>query len=148
MQNQDQGGHFDSSFEDEECDAESLASELNGTDDFFNDGGLHPVPERILAENHSRGRTWYLVKWVNCPVVRSSWEIRYLGFDCDYRILLKAWGVEKILQAQGKKTPFDVDAFNKANDEIDNLEKGRRNLRRWKRQLKGIRAAITAIKVD
>lgn len=136
---------FDSSYEDEECDAESLASLENEEE---NQSAFVTEPEKILAEHHSYRHTWYLVKWENCPLVQSSWEIDTNLTKSEYKNLLDAWREEKVLQNQGQKDPFDLQAFTRLVDDTKKLEQGRRNLRRWKRQVKGIIAAITVSKVD
>ena len=52
----------------EDSDTESIFS-------IITDDGEDHLPERILAEYTRIGSlTWYLVKWKNCPLLRSSWE--------------------------------------------------------------------------
>lgn len=146
LQNNDDDDLFDSSYEDEECDAESLASLQN--EEHYSVS----VPEKILAETHWRSDIVYLVKWDKCPLFRSSWEseaslIDSSGTDTTNK-LLEIWKVERQLQKEGKKPAFDLEGFLEALNHTERLEKGRRNLRRWKRQLKGILAAITVDKED
>src|ERR1039457_3152382 len=92
--------------EDDE-DAESLAS--LETDD----GENHP-PEKIIAQifGKNSGHIWYLVKWKDCHVLRSSWE--GTEFTESFPSLLADWKVEKRRQIEGKSTPLDIGAFNKA----------------------------------
>ena len=41
----------------------------------ISDDGEDHLPEKILAEYTRNGSlTWYLVKWKDCPLLRSSWE--------------------------------------------------------------------------
>ncbi|PQE07061.1 nucleotide exchange factor SIL1 protein [Rutstroemia sp. NJR-2017a BBW] len=101
--------HFppsDSGSEEEDSDSdESLAS-------LESDSEVHP-PEKILFESPARNQhIWYLVKWKDCPLLRSSWE----GKDCfeEHPGILEAWVIEKERQKEGKSKPFDVDAFKKA----------------------------------
>jgi len=135
---------WDSSYEDDDCDAESLAS-LQTEDNITYDR-----PEAILAEAHLHDRVWYLIKWENCPFIRSSWEIKgSLGLDEEtHKGVFEAWEREKVLQLSGQKPPFDAEAFVRAVDKSEKLDKARRNLRRWKRQLKGVLSAVTANKGD
>jgi len=51
-----------------DSDTESIIS-------LITDDGEDHLPERIVAEYTRIGSlTWYLVKWENCPLLRSSWE--------------------------------------------------------------------------
>lgn len=110
-----------------EEDNESLAS-LN-TDD----GQLH-LPEKILAQVTSKhGFEWYLVKWQDCSILRSSWEDRNLS-DL-YPGIFRTWQIEQKNQAKGKSPYFDLEAFNKAVSEVEQAERQRRILRRLKRQI-------------
>ena len=117
--------------EDDSDDAESLAS--IDTDD----GREHP-PEKILAAQSHGDHTWYLVKWRNCPVLRSSWE--GIGLLSSFTFLIKEWEIEKIRQRNGESKPLDIEEFNKAVLEVELLERQRRNLRRLKR---AVRRAIS-----
>ncbi|PBP26242.1 Nucleotide exchange factor SIL1 [Diplocarpon rosae] len=105
-------------------DNESLAS--LETDD----GQDHP-PEKILAQFTSRagpiGLIWYLVKWQDCPILRSSWEARESFNDCPW--ILDSWQIELQNQAEGKSTPFDINAFNQAVLDVEVAERRRRTLR-------------------
>ena len=111
-------------------DNESLAS--LETDD----GEDHP-PEKIIAEiTVKNGNKWYLVKWKDCPVLRSSWEGGELFDDCPK--VWDAWLVEKQQQAEGKSKPLDVAAFNKAVLNLEVAESQRRTLRRLRRKVKRV----------
>lgn len=112
-------------------DAESLAS--NETDD-----GQEHAPEKILAELKSdRGAcNWYLVKWQDCPVIRSSWEL-YIPSDRHTQILAE-WKVEKQKQESGESTPLDLLSFTRSVIRLELAEKQRRTLRRLKRRAERI----------
>jgi hypothetical protein len=112
-------------------DAESLAS--NETDD-----GQEHAPEKIIAELKSdRGACcWYLVKWQDCPVIRSSWEL-YIPSDRHNQILAD-WEAEKRKQERGESTPLDLLSFSRAVLEVEEREKQKRTLRRLKRRAEHI----------
>lgn len=115
-------------------DEESIAS--LETDD----GQEHP-PEKILAELVSNnGFTWYLVKWKDCPALRSSWE----GLDLfqHHPWMLDNWLIEKQKQAEGKSKPLDIEAFNKAVLDVEVAERQRRTLRRLKRRVNRVLSII------
>jgi hypothetical protein len=115
-------------------DRESIAS--LETDD----GEDHP-PEKIIAETTTKsGHTWYLVKWKDCPVIRSSWEGKELFDDCPE--VWVAWLVEKQRQAEGKSKPLDIEAFNKAVRDLEVTETQRRVLRRLRRE---VRLALSSL---
>lgn len=136
---------FDSDYQDDESTSQSLAElqEDADTDEPF-------AVERILAERQRQGQVEYLIKWENFPLLRSTWEFQeaLVGIGLISKSLIDLWKIEKFQQKQGTKAPFDVDAFHRALKEIQELEKGRRNLRRWKRQLKGVVQAINSTKVE
>jgi hypothetical protein len=120
--------------EDLEDDNESLAS--LETDD----GEDHP-PEKIIAEIEAKnGNLWYLVKWKDCPVLRSSWEGRELFNDCPK--VWDAWLIEKQKQAEGKSKPLDVAAFNKAVLDLEVAESQRRTLRRLRQKVKRVLSSL------
>ena len=116
-------------------DAESLAS-------LEDDEEYHP-PEAIIAEfTGSNGHVWFLVKWQDCPLVRSSWECGAILED--HPLILTNWLAEKQNQTEGKSKPFDLSAFNKIVLEVETAERQRRILRRLKRRVKGVLAAISS----
>jgi hypothetical protein len=120
--------------EDLQDDNESLAS--LETDD----GEDHP-PEKIIAEIEAKnGNIWYLVKWKDCPVLRSSWEGRELFNDCPE--IWDAWLIEKQKQADGKSKPIDIAAFNKAVLDLEVAESQRRTLRRLRRKAKRVLSSV------
>ena len=115
-------------------DEESLAS--LDTDD----GQDHPL-ERILAQVKGKNNfIWYLVKWQDCPVIRSSWEGRELFSNCPW--VLDAWFVEQQRQAEGLSKPLDLRAFNKAVFDAEAAAQRRRVLRRLKRRFNRILSII------
>jgi hypothetical protein len=119
-----------------EDDTESLAS--LETDD----GEDHP-PEKILAEIASKnGFVWYLVKWKDCPFLRSSWEGREIFENSPW--ILDAWLVEKQNQIDGKSQPLDIGAFNRAVLDIEVAESQRRTLRRLKRKVNRVLSIVAA----
>ncbi|KAE8444674.1 hypothetical protein EG329_014331 [Mollisiaceae sp. DMI_Dod_QoI] len=122
----------DADFED---DNESLAS--LETDD----GEDHP-PEKILAQLTSKnGFVWYLVKWRDCPVLRSSWEGEGLFTSCPE--IFEQWQIERKRQAEGKSKPLDIAAFNGAVLELETAERQRRILRRLKRKVNRVLSIVT-----
>lgn len=136
---------FDPAFDEEsDEDLEDLAI-LHNEDD--HDLDYPEFREKILGEYYFSGTDWYLIKWGNSPIIQSSWQNKTF-IDENYKKLVQDWKEQKLLIAQGKRSTFDVLAFTKAASEVDDLEKGIRNLRRWKRQVKGVLEAIIASKVD
>lgn len=126
---------IDDSDADLEDDNESLAS--LETDD----GQDHP-PEKILAQLESKnGFVWYLVKWQDCPVLRSSWEGR--GTFKDYQEILDNWQTELQRQAEGESQPLDIKAFNQAVLDLERAERQRRILRRLKRKVTRVLSIVT-----
>jgi hypothetical protein len=120
----------------DDTDAESIAS--LETDD----GERHAI-ERILAEiQGNRGQIYYLVKWENCPLVRSSWETSSTFIQCPHH--LEDWTVEKQKVADGKSQPFNIAALNQAIEEIELAERQRRILRRFKRRVQHILEIVSA----
>ena len=107
------------------------------------DGEFHPV-ECILTEIRDRHRIWYLVKWENCPLVRSSWEKSTSDTFTDRPDLINTWKALKKRQDEGKSKPFDLRTFERAYREVEKLERQRRILRRLKRHVKGHIAVVTA----
>ncbi|KAH6670521.1 hypothetical protein B0J14DRAFT_485706 [Halenospora varia] len=108
-------------------DDESLAS--LETDD----GQDHP-PERIIAQVKGKNDfIWYLVKWQDCPVIRSSWEGQDLFVSCPW--ILDAWSVELQKQAEGLSKPLDLASFDKAVLDAEITQRQRRGLRRFKKRI-------------
>ena len=115
-------------------DDDSIAS--NETDD----GQDHP-PEKILAQSASKnGFIWYLVKWQDCPVLRSSWEGGELFTSCPW--ILDDWLVGRRKQTEGKTKPLDIAAFNKAVLDVEVAERQRRTLRRLKRKISRVLSIV------
>ncbi len=124
LQYLDDNSEIDADLED---DNESLAS--LETDD----GQDHP-PEKILAEITSKnGFVWYLVKWQDCPILRSSWESVALD---SFPWILEEWEREKQRQREGKSKPLDIADFNKRVLDVEVAERQRRIVRRLKRKVK------------
>jgi hypothetical protein len=118
----------------ESGDNESLAS-------LETDDGLLHSAERILAQLEGKnGLIWYLVKWHDCPVIRSSWE----GADQFNSVpwLLEAWFKEHELQEAGKSPRLDLIAFDKAVEEEEVARSERRVLRRLRRKLKRVLSIV------
>lgn len=113
-------------------DSDSVAS--NATDD----GQTH-LPEKILArqdiKHNNQDRSWYLVKWENCPILRSSWETGDLFQE--YPKLLQDWDVEQQRRVAGEGV-FDLEAFNKAVADLETAYTRRRQLRRLKKDVRGL----------
>ncbi|KAG9228782.1 hypothetical protein BJ875DRAFT_525467 [Amylocarpus encephaloides] len=107
-------------------DVESIASRES-------DDNQDHSAERVLAQVKGRTGTWYLVKWKDCPVIRSSWE----GEDIfeNYPWVLDAWYIEQQRQAEGLSKPLDLVAFDEAVFDADVAQSRRRALRRLKRRL-------------
>ncbi|KAL3417568.1 chromo domain-containing protein [Phlyctema vagabunda] len=96
----------------------------------------HP-PEAVIAElTGKNGIIWYLIKWQDCPFLRSSWEGSSIFSESPG--LLDQWEEEKRRQAEGKSKPFDIAAFNQAVFHVERAERQRRMLRRLKRRIKNI----------
>jgi hypothetical protein len=125
----------DDSF-DETSDTESLAS-------LETDDGEDHTPERILAQfQRPNDRVWYLIKWQDCPVIRSSWESKEIIASCPW--LLDAWFIEKQRQAEGSSKPLDIHAFNKAVFDAEVAAQQRRVLRRLKRRFNRVLSIVAA----
>jgi hypothetical protein len=119
--------------------SEDSASVLSNETD---DGAGHP-PEKILAEYPGKlGLTWYLVKWKDCAILRSSWEndsiFRYRNW------LYRDWIEEKEAQKRGQSSKLDIDRFNRRVEEVEKKEKQRRRLRRLKRKVEKVVEIVTA----
>ncbi|QSZ33975.1 hypothetical protein DSL72_005555 [Monilinia vaccinii-corymbosi] len=94
--------------EEEDSDSEESLASLES--DFEEE----TPPEKILTEIVGKNsRIWYLVKWKDCPLLRSSWE----GEACfeSYPWILEQWSVDKQSQKEGKSQPFDVQGFDQAS---------------------------------
>lgn len=116
-------------FEVDDDDIDSLASAESEDVEY-------PV-ERILAEFVGKnGHVWFLVKWLHCPLIRSSWECGAIFFDIPW--VLDEWKVEKQRQAEGKSQPLDIAAFNKAVLDVEVAERHRRRLRSFRKQAQNI----------
>ncbi len=119
---------------DDDSDSQDSAEESEDVD--------YPV-ERIIAEFTCRnGHLWYLVKWKNCPLVRSSWECKALFKEIPW--VLDEWKVEKQKQLEGKSDPLDLVAFNRACLELEVAQRQRRRLRSFRKQAQTILEAVTA----
>jgi hypothetical protein len=125
----------DQSDTDLDDDEESIAS-------LETDDGEDHLPEKILAQITSKnGFNWYLVKWENCPFLRSSWE----GLDLfvNHPKIVHEWLVERKKQLEGKSTPLDIAAFEKAVLDVELAERQRRTLRRLKRKVNRVLSIVT-----
>jgi len=54
-------------------------SDTDSIDSIDTDDGEYHLPEKIIAEvtrttTYSSAQTWYLIKWEDCSLLRSSWE--------------------------------------------------------------------------
>lgn len=106
------------------------------------DGQEHP-PEKILAEYPGKlGFIWYLVKWKDCPVLRSSWEAESI-FRYKYW-LYTDWTEEKNRQRKGESKAFDIEEFNTRVLEVEEKERQKRRLRRLKRKIERVVEIVTA----
>jgi hypothetical protein len=119
----------------EDSDSDSLNS-------LETDDGEEHLPEKIIAEvETSPGTFWYLVKWENCPLLRSSWEGP--GAIHGYASLSKNWEAEKQRQKEGKTKPLDISAFSREVERVEDLERTKRKLRRLKRKFKRVLRLVT-----
>lgn len=91
--------------------------------------------EGILAEKKWPKGIYYLVKWLGYPVERCTWEPP--ESFCDPQTL-NDWAVKKEAIAQGKEEPFDVEALQKRQTEIDAARTRRKERRKAKRIRLGI----------
>lgn len=106
------------------------------------DDGEDHLPEKIIAEFESTpGVIWYLVKWENCPLLRSSWEGP--GAIHGYLNLSKNWEIEKQRQKEGTTKPLDISAFNKAVERVEEAERAKRQLRRLKHKFNRVLWIVT-----
>jgi hypothetical protein len=105
--------------------------------------------ERVLAETNHDCRSkdpdshrFYLIKWTNSSVLRSSWE--HVSFLKDRPDIVEEWEAEKKRQAEGKSPAFDYEEFNRRVDEQECRERARRRLRRFKRHMQHILSIVEA----
>jgi len=122
-----------------ESDSESL---------FTDDGQDHP-PEKILAEykNEKQDILWYLIKWKDCALLRSSWEGCSLieeFVQTTHPNLLVDWEVEKERQLNGISKPLDKEVFSNAVLKLENAQRQRRVLRRLKGKVNRVLSILTA----
>ncbi|KAI9746096.1 MAG: hypothetical protein M1818_000777 [Claussenomyces sp. TS43310] len=121
-------------FEDDDDDSSSDASLESDVE--------HPI-ERILAEFTGRNsHVWYLVKWQNCPLVRSSWECAVIFNDVPW--IFKEWELERQRQAEGKSKPLDIPAFNKTVLEVELAERYKRRFRHMLKHAQTVLERISA----
>lgn len=124
----------DDIYADQSDDDESLAS--LETDD----GQDHP-PEKVLAQiTGKNGFHWYLVKWQDCPVIRSSWEGE--GLFRNHPGVLEAWEVERKRQVEGLSKPLDLAAFDQAVVDAELAHSQRRVLRRLRRKFNRVLSIV------
>lgn len=131
---------------DHHIDALNLESELEDSDSAESLASLESdseerPPEKILTEIVGKNnRIWYLVKWKDCPLLRSSWE----GEACfeNYPWILNQWLVIKQAQKEGKIQPFDLQAFDQACKDLELAERQRRILRRFRRKAKRLLSTV------
>ena len=117
-------------------------SDTDSLNSLATDDGVDHLPEKIIAELEATpGVFWYLVKWENCPLLRSSWEGP--GAIQGFESLSKDWEAEKQRQREGKSKPLNISAFDEGVEKIEELEKSRRQLRRLKRKLKRVLDIVT-----
>ncbi|KAA8573770.1 hypothetical protein MFRU_001g03070 [Monilinia fructicola] len=115
---------------------ESLASLEIGFEDWE-----EASPEKILTEIVAKNdHSWYLVKWKDCPLLRSSWEGKSCFEKCPW--ILEQWLVDKQNQKEGKARPFDVQGFDQACRDLELAERQRINLRRFRRKVKEILSIV------
>ena len=128
----------DSEYE-SDTSTESLAS-------LETDDGVEHEPEKIIAEfNPGPDKDiWVLVKWENCPILRSSWETKRTYMQYTYPQVVEAWEIELQLQKEGKSKPFDIVSFFKAQAEEEKAARQRRLLRRLKRRTQRVLDILTA----
>lgn len=118
------------------------------TDSIFSiitDDGEEHLPEKILAEYTRIGSlTWYLVKWKDSPLLRSSWEnIQSVQiYTTVAPEILENWKEEKKRQAEGKTKPLNLEAFLQAVEDLENAQRERRKLRRFKNKINRILSAV------
>jgi len=106
------------------------------------DDGQYHLPEKIIAELKSKtGFVWYLVKWQDCPILRSSWEGSAVLESQPH--IWENWKLEKQKQAQGSSKPLDIAAFNKAVLEVEKAEAQRHILRRLKRRVNRVLSIVS-----
>lgn len=126
----------DEDFSDTDFDDEESVASLE-TDD-----GEDHEPESILAEFSTKtGNTWYLVKWQDCPILRSSWEGQELSVP--YPAIAEAWHIERQKQREGKSKPFDIPAFERKVLDVELAERRRRVLRRLKRKINRVLSIVS-----
>lgn len=119
----------------DQSDDESLAS--LETDD----GQDHP-PEKVLAQiTGKNGFHWYLVKWQDCPVIRSSWEGGELFRN--HPDILEAWKAERKRQVEGLSKPLDLAAFDQTVVDAEVAHSQRRVLRRLRRKFNRVLSIVT-----
>ncbi|KAG9245971.1 hypothetical protein BJ878DRAFT_418049, partial [Calycina marina] len=125
-------------------------SDTESTVSLATDDGEDHLPESIAAEVTRHGttytQTWYLVKWKDCPLIRSSWESistiqRYPEVASQ---ILQTWQEEKTLQASGKSKPLDIEAFLQAVDDFEAAERERHKLQRFKSKIQRVLSIVNS----
>jgi len=132
---------YTDSEDDADADAESIASLASSNTERTIEGILAEANHESKNEDPDCHR-FYLVKWTDSPVLRSSWE--HASFLVDYQDVLQEWQAEKKRQQEGKSVPFDYEAFNKSIEEQEFRDRARRRLRRFKRHIQRIVSIVDA----
>lgn len=125
--------------DDADADAESIASLASSNTERSVEGILAEANHKSKNDDPDCHR-FYLVKWTDSPVLRSSWE--HASFLVDYQDVLQEWQAEKKRQQEGKSVPFDCEAFNKSIEEQEFRDRARRRLRRFKRHIQRILSIV------
>ncbi|KAH8593693.1 hypothetical protein B0O99DRAFT_515213 [Bisporella sp. PMI_857] len=133
----------DQESQNEFSDSDSDSIDSNQTDD----GQTH-LPEKILAEvvrptTFDVPQIWYLIKWEDCALLRSSWE----GIDFAENfpdIILADWEAEKKRQLEGKSKPLDLEAFHQALKDLESAERARRRIRRLRSKVSRVLSIAAA----
>lgn len=120
---------FDVDIIESDTDAESLASIESIPQ------SNRPVIEKILADvsDSSGDPFWYLVKWQQSPLLNSSWETD--SFFKDHPGVLDEWLREKQRIKEGQSKAFNITAFHSLLRELEAAQRGKRQIRRFKRQV-------------
>lgn len=106
------------------------------------DDGQDHLPEKILTEYiHDNGNIWYLIKWDDCEILRSSWEGRDIVEKYPY--LSEAYRIVKDKEKSGQVQPFNISAFNNALFWLEESERQKRVMRRLKHKIQRVLAVVS-----
>lgn len=104
---------------------------LTSTVPSFHDEDEVYLIEDIVAERKTKHGLEYFVRWTGYPVERNSWEPRQ-NFQSDE--ILDEWQTRKMRISRGRESAFDIRAWEKRSEELEDAAEARRQRRERKRR--------------